>query len=94
MRIETLKLFCDVARRRSFSKAAEVNGISQSAVSQIIARLEQQLRVQLIDRASRPLKLRPAGKVFYTGCRKLLKDFRELKQSLAAHVNRNANRAT
>ena len=39
MHIETLKVFCDLAETRSFSKAADVNDITQSAVSQQIRAL-------------------------------------------------------
>ena len=36
MQFESLKVYCDVARYRSFSEAAQANGISQSAASQIV----------------------------------------------------------
>jgi DNA-binding transcriptional LysR family regulator len=73
---------CDVARYRSFSRAAAANDITQSAVSQMIAQLERRLNVQLIDRSSRPLQLTPAGRIFYDGCRDLLQRFQELQRSL------------
>ncbi|MCS7167734.1 MAG: LysR family transcriptional regulator [Gemmatales bacterium] len=82
MHLETLKIFCDVVSWQSFSKAAQVNGVSQSAVSQAIAQLERRLRVQLIDRSSRPLQLTAEGKIFYHGCRELLERFQALERSL------------
>ncbi|MCS7014760.1 MAG: LysR family transcriptional regulator [Gemmatales bacterium] len=82
MQLETLKIFCDVVSWQSFSKAAQVNGVSQSAVSQAIAQLERRLRVQLIDRSSRPLQLTTEGKIFYHGCRELLERFQALERSL------------
>jgi len=84
MHLETLKIYCDVARYRSFSRAAAANDITQSAVSQMIAQLERRLNVQLIDRSSRPLQLTPAGRVFYDGCRDLLQRFQELQRSLVS----------
>ena len=54
MQFEALKVFCDVARLRSFSEAAAVNDLTQSAVSQIVLHLERRLDVQLIDRSTRP----------------------------------------
>jgi len=84
MHLKTLKVYCDVARYRSFSRAAAANHITQSAVSQMIAQLERRLNVQLIDRSSRPLQLTPAGRIFYDGCRDLLQRFQELERSLVS----------
>ncbi len=84
MHLETLKIYCDVARYRSFSRAAAANNVTQSAVSQMIAQLERRLNVQLIDRSSRPLQLTPAGRIFYDGCRDLLQRFQELQRSLVS----------
>jgi DNA-binding transcriptional LysR family regulator len=41
MYFEALKLFCDVVRHKSFSRAASANHISQSAVSQNVLQLEK-----------------------------------------------------
>ena len=46
MYFEALKIFCDVVRLNSFSRAAAVNRISQSAVSQNVLQLEKGLGVQ------------------------------------------------
>jgi DNA-binding transcriptional LysR family regulator len=61
MQLESLKIFCDVARHRSFSQAAQQSGITQSAVSQIVSQLEKRVQVQLIDRSTRPLQLTSPG---------------------------------
>jgi len=80
LRIE--ELFCDVASCRSFSKAAEVNGISQSSVSQAVAQLEKRLGVELLDRTKRPLEMTSAGERYFTGCQRLIEEFRELEDDL------------
>ena len=72
MHIDTLKMFCDVVRLRSFSRAAEVNGVLQATASLTIQRLEKHLGAPLIDRTRRPWKLTREGRLFYDGCRKLL----------------------
>ncbi|MDE0840120.1 MAG: LysR family transcriptional regulator, partial [Kiritimatiellae bacterium] len=56
MQIESLKVYCDVVRHRSFSQAAQLNGITQSAVSQIVSHIEKRLGLCLIDRSTRPLR--------------------------------------
>ena len=50
MQLETLKVFCDVVKTSSFSKAAILNYISQSAVSQQMRSLEEKYDHKLIER--------------------------------------------
>jgi DNA-binding transcriptional LysR family regulator len=90
MQLETLKVFCDVARCRSFSQAAKLQvsagrngkGLTQSAVSQTILQLEKHLGVQLIDRSVRPLQLTSLGQRFYERCRELVEQYLELEASI------------
>ncbi|MBS0208138.1 MAG: LysR family transcriptional regulator [Planctomycetes bacterium] len=69
MQLRALKIFCDVVRQRSFSRAADENDISQSGASQVVHQLEQSLGVKLIDRSKRPFVLTPEGEEYYEGCR-------------------------
>lgn len=82
MKLESLKVLCDIAARRSFSRAAELNGISQSAASQVVGQLESRLGVQLIERSKRPLVLTPQGQVFVEGCRKLIARYEVLEDEV------------
>jgi LysR family transcriptional regulator, transcriptional activator of the cysJI operon len=70
---EECKLFRDVAHARSLSRAAAMNGISQSAATQHIQELEKRLGVQLLDRSTRPLGLTPGGKLYADLCRDVLR---------------------
>ena len=72
MNLKSLKIFCDIVSRRSFSRAAEENGISQSGASQVVSQLESRLGVQLIERSKRPLVPTVEGRVFFDGCRKIV----------------------
>jgi DNA-binding transcriptional LysR family regulator len=67
------KLFRDVAHARSLSRAAAMNGISQSAATQHIQELERRLGVQLLDRSTRPLGLTAGGKLYAELCRDVLR---------------------
>jgi DNA-binding transcriptional LysR family regulator len=82
MQFEALKVFCDVARCRSFSQAASANNLSQSAVSQIVLMLERRMGVQLINRATRPLQLTPLGQIYYEGCKGLVERYQELEAAV------------
>src|SRR6266446_4463483 len=79
---EALKVFCDVARHRSFSQAAATNEVTQSAASQIVLQLERRMGVQLIDRSTRPLQLTALGRVYYEGCKPLVEQYLELEASV------------
>ena len=66
MKLGNFKVFCDVVRCRSFSRGAEINGISQSAASQTVNYLERELETQLINRGKRPFLLTPEGEEYIT----------------------------
>ena len=68
-----LKLFVDVAISRSVSRAALMNGVSQSAVSQRLQETERLLGVKLLDRSTRPLELTEAGRVYCEFCQAVLR---------------------
>src|SRR5215207_8885401 len=84
MQLESLRLYCDVVRLRSFSRAADQNFISQSAASQAVQQLEQHVGVSLIDRTKRPFVVTPEGDVFYTACRALLDGWEQAKVDIGA----------
>ncbi|MDO4261349.1 MAG: LysR family transcriptional regulator [Eubacteriales bacterium] len=64
MNINQLRYFIAVAEYRSFTKAANQYYISQTAITQQIQALEENMDVQLIDRSVRPIALTGAGNVF------------------------------
>ena len=82
MQIRALKIFCDVVTRRSFSKAAEDNGITQSAASQTIHQIEGYFGAKLLDRSKRPFVVTEEGKVCFDHCIKLVRQFDELAARL------------
>lgn len=59
--LPSLITFSEVALQGSFTKAAQLLGISKSTVSQQITRLEKELGVQLLKRNTRGLSLTTAG---------------------------------
>ncbi|HEY5311571.1 MAG TPA: LysR family transcriptional regulator [Pirellulales bacterium] len=73
--LKSLKIFCDVVRQRSFSRAAQENDISQSGASQVVHQLEEGLGVRLIDRSKRPFVLTPEGEAYYEGCRTIVERY-------------------
>lgn len=82
MHLKSLKVYCDIVRHRSFSRAAEENDISQSGASQVVHQLEQRLGVKLIDRSKRPFVLTPEGEIYYEGCRGLVDRYHALEDKI------------
>ena len=72
MNIETLRIFCDVVQHQSFSRGAGINGVSQSAATQSVQRVEEHFAMQLVDRTKRPFVLTPEGQACYDGFREVL----------------------
>lgn len=73
MNISQIKYFIAVAETKSFTKAGQQNYISQTAISQQMQLLEDELGCKLIDRSIRPLKLTNAGKTFLKEAKAILK---------------------
>ena len=87
MYIDTFKVFCDLAETGSFSKAAAINGITQSAVSQQIRALENKFQVSLVERSRGNFSLTPEGSAFLQASREILGVYNDLDARL--HQLRN-----
>ncbi len=72
MNINQLKYFLAVAEFKSFTKAAHLYYISQTAITQQIHALEEQMGVLLVNRSKRPITLTPAGNVFQAEAKAIL----------------------
>ena len=72
MQIQSFKVFSDLAETASFSRAAEINGITQSAVSQQMRAIEQRYHVKLIERGRKNFSLTPEGRAFLEASREIL----------------------
>jgi LysR family hydrogen peroxide-inducible transcriptional activator len=75
MELYQLQSVLAVAHLKNFTKAAEAMSISQSALSQQIARLENELGIQLFDRSNKTIRLFPAGEEFIRHAEKLVNDY-------------------
>jgi DNA-binding transcriptional LysR family regulator len=86
MQIETLKIFCDLADTKSFSQAAELNFVTQSAVSQQVRGLEEKFKRRLLERVRgrREVHLTHAGEAFYAESRNVLAAYTDLQERMRA----------
>ena len=80
MLLRQLKYFCSIVETGSFTEAAAQCFISQSAISQQIQVLEQDIGVELLHRENRKFSLTAAGEHFYQKGRLLLDEAEQLRQ--------------
>lgn len=78
MQIESLKVFCDLSETESFTKAAQINQITQSAVSQQVSALERTFKSLLIERSKKKFRLTREGQILYDYAKQLINLYESL----------------
>lgn len=79
-----MEAFVQVVESGGFSSAARLLGMTPSAVSKLVARLELRLGIQLVHRSTRKLQLTPEGSEFYERSTRVLADMDEAERCAAA----------
>ena len=82
MQIQSFKIFCDLVETESFTRAAQINGVTQSAVSQQISSLERQLKSLLIERSKKKFRLTREGELLYEHSRQIVSTYDSLLHRL------------
>lgn len=82
MQIENFKIFADLVETKSFSKAAKINGITQSAVSQQARAMERHFKTLLIDRSQKQFQLTREGQRVYEAAKEMLHQYDKLLSEL------------
>jgi DNA-binding transcriptional LysR family regulator len=73
MQIESLRIFCDLVESKSFTKAAQINGVTQSAVSQQIGVIERLFKSPLIKRGKKHFRMTQEGEVLYESAKEIMR---------------------
>lgn len=87
MNLRQLQIFTHVASTRSMSETARQLFMTQPAVSQTIAELEEQLEVKLFDRLNKKLILTDVGEVLHTYSKRILELVEEANRTIRDFVN-------
>ena len=82
MQIENFKIFADLVETKSFSKAAKLNGITQSAVSQQARSMERNFKTLMIDRSQKQFNLTREGQRIYDAAKEVLHTYEKLLSEL------------
>lgn len=83
MEFRQLHTFVTIAQEESFSRAAELLGYSQSAVTVQIRRLEGELKVRLFDRMGKQTILTAQGRRFLQYANDILRDLEQAKMAVS-----------
>ncbi len=83
-RFNGIRAFVQAEQSGSFAAASAVLGLSQSAVSKAVARLEERLGVQLFHRTTRSLTLTDEGRIYLASCRRALDEMVLAETALTA----------
>ena len=78
-----LRIFREVAARRSFTAAAAALGLTQPAVSQQVAKLERELDAVLLDRSSRVVVPTAPGRALLVHTEAVLRRLEEARREVA-----------
>jgi LysR family transcriptional regulator, transcriptional activator of the cysJI operon len=79
MQIDSFRVFRDLVESESFSKAAQMNNITQSAVSQQIRAVETRFHIPLIERSSKRFALTREGDMLYQASKEIIAQFDSLQ---------------
>lgn len=84
MQLGQFDLFCQVARVKSFSKAAKLLHISQPAISAQVHSMEEFYGIKLFERTPHGVTLTPAGAILFESSKKILELHEDLERTLAS----------
>jgi len=82
MHIENFKIFSDLVESQSFSRAAKLNGVTQSAVSQQLRAMEKHFAILIVDRSQKQFRLTREGHKLYDSAKEILHRYDKLVSEL------------
>jgi len=84
--LNDMALFVEVAKARSFRRAAEAAGVPNSTLSRRISALEQAIGLRLLNRTTRKIELTEAGQLYFERSMRIVEEARLAHEQLGAMV--------
>jgi DNA-binding transcriptional LysR family regulator len=86
--VDPMRVFVQAVELGSFTKAADQLELTPSAVSKVIARLENRLGVRLLNRTTRSLQPTPEGEAYFNGAKYILAEIDEMEAAVGQSSTR------
>lgn len=80
--LRNMQLFVEVAKAKSFRRAADVLGMPNSTVSRRISELERDVGLRLFNRTTRQVDLTDVGRAYFDNCERIIQDAQTAHQAL------------
>lgn len=82
MDLNDIQIFCKAAEAKNFTEASIGLGVTPSAVSKAISRLEMKLNIKLFHRSTRSMRLTEEGKSYYAVCKEAVENIRDIERQI------------
>lgn len=87
-KLQAMQAFVAVVDARSFVEAARRLEVSTTAVSRLVAQLEDSFGIRLLQRTTRRVDLTDAGTLYYQQCCKIIEEIRRTEDSMLATTSK------
>lgn len=84
--VQSMRVFAKVVETGSFTKAAATLGLPKGSVTKLVQRLEERLRVRLLNRTTRRVTVTPEGAAYYERTSRVLNDIDDIEASMTNAV--------
>lgn len=86
MDLNDIQIFCKAAESKNFTEASIAIGVTPSAVSKAISRLETKLNIKLFHRSTRSMRLTEEGKSYYLVCKESVENIRDIERQITNSI--------
>ncbi len=86
MDLNDIQIFCKAAESKNFTEASIIIGVTPSAVSKAISRLETKLNIKLFHRSTRSMRLTEEGKSYYAVCKESVENIRDIERQITNSI--------
>src|SRR5699024_10706889 len=86
MDLNDIQIFCKAAESKNFTEASITIGVTPSAVSKAISRLETKLNIKLFHRSTRSMRLTEEGKSYYSVCKESVENIRDIERQITNSI--------